>query len=224
MNHKRPSLVEIVHDRIKDYIVDRRLKPGDRLPSEKEMIEVLGVSRAVVREALKSLQMMGIVDIKPGQGIVVGELSVKPVFEQIAFQWKVDGKKFKELLDTRCVLELGAIDLAIEHYDPTAIEAIEHWNQVLLDKIRRQERPEREDLQFHHALFEATGNHTYSQLSQVVHEYFSRSRLDKINDIDAYETAYEQHSLILHWIKKKDAPRAKQCMVEHLQPLYEYLK
>ncbi|MFD0961327.1 FadR/GntR family transcriptional regulator [Paenibacillus chungangensis] len=224
MHIKKTSLVDIVYDRIKDYIVEHELQPGDRLPAEKEMIETLGVSRAVVREALKSLQMMGIIEIKSGQGIVVGELSVRSIFEQIAFHWKIGGNNFKELLDTRSILELGAIDLAIAHYDTNKLDAIDHWNQVLLGRIERNEKPQHEDLQFHHALFLATGNDTYCQLSQVVHHYFSLSQLDKINHLSDYEQAYEQHSLILHWIRKKDAPRAKQCMLAHLQPLYHYLK
>src|SRR3546814_9770823 len=65
------------------------------ISSEKELVELLAVSRAVVREALKTLQMMGYVEIRSGDGIYVGVPSVKPFFEQIAYQWKVAGQKMK---------------------------------------------------------------------------------------------------------------------------------
>ena len=223
MNFKKPSLVEIVCDRIKNHIADKELRPGDKLPSERDLIDSLMVSRAVVREALKSLQMMGIVDIKSGGGIYVGEFSMSTIFEQIAYLWKIGGRKMKELLDTRQVLELGAIDLVIARDDPNKFEELERWNQALYDKIRRNEKAQREDLQFHHALFQATGNETYCQLSQVVHEFFNRGQLDK-STIENYDTVFEQHNLIIQYMKQKDALRAKQCMILHLQPLYGYLK
>lgn len=224
MNVKKLSLVEIVHDRIKAYIVEHRLKPGDKLPSEKSLIETLAVSRSVVREALKSLQLMGIVEIKSGDGIYVGQLSVKSLFEQVAFHWQVGGQKIKELLDTRKILELGAIDLAIAHYDPEKLAAIEKWNQALEDKLLRNERPLQVDLQFHQALFRATGNETYYQLTRVVHEFFNMSHLEKVNTMESFHAALQQHRDIFHWIKQKEPDRAKQSMIEHLQPLYAYLK
>ncbi|MBD2866083.1 FadR/GntR family transcriptional regulator [Paenibacillus oceani] len=220
---KKKSLVDIVNDRIKTYIADHQLKPGDKLPSAKELNDMLSVSRSVVRESLISLQSLGIVQIKPGGGISVGEMSLGTVMDQIPFLWKSNSTVMKELLDSRIILELGAIELAIAHYDVALIERMNDWNRQLEWKISLNEQPGEEDVRFHLALFQATGNKLYIRFGDLVRDYFDKGQLDKINLPDALRSACKEHDEIVYWIKERDVEKAKACMRNHLEPLYRLL-
>ena len=69
----RKNLSEIAAESIKEYIFENDLKAGDKLPTEVELMEILGVSRSTIREAIKQIQMFGVLDVKPGQGAVIKE-------------------------------------------------------------------------------------------------------------------------------------------------------
>lgn len=219
----KTSLVQIVNERIKQYIVDQGLKPGDRLPYEREWVEQLQVSRTVVREALKALQFVGIVRIKSGDGIYVDDPSMDIVTEQISFRWKMTGTQMKELLDTRIVLELGAIDMAVRHADMALLNEIESRNEQLLETIDKVEYPKQEDMQFHLALFQATGNTSYCELSSVVHKFFRFNRLERLIDKAALKQSLTEHQQIIRAMKQKNAVLAKDVMLCHLQRLYQYI-
>lgn len=218
---RKQTLSEIVSERIKTYITEKECKPGDRLPSEKEIIDMLGVSRTSVREALKSLESQGIIEIKQGVGIFVKEVEIHQYLKQITPFLRFDKRKFKELVDTRVILELGAIELAIQNDNQEKIKQMEYWNELLLEKAKRGEKPKNEDLLFHKTLFEATGNETYIQLSSIVSEYFQANTLEDIVTIEEYETAYNEHKRIIEFLFMKDEKMAKKSLRDHLGHLYE---
>nr|WP_279588827.1 FadR/GntR family transcriptional regulator [Paenibacillus castaneae] len=213
----------IVNERIKNYIVENDLRSGDRLPSEKEMMDKLNVSRTIVREGLKTLQSNGIIDIRPGSGIFVKEVSISDIFEQVSFGMKVDKVKFKEIIDTRIIIEQGAIELAIEHYDVSKIDKLIYWNNEINEKIEHGIKAKHEDMQFHSALFFATGNETYFQFSKIINAYFDMNDFERINELSDFKTAYEEHQNIIHYILNKDIHSAKNEMKKHLSPLYHFI-
>lgn len=220
---RKQTLSEIVTDRIKNYISDQQCQPGDRLPTEKEIIDMLGVSRTAVREALKSLQSQGIIEIKQGVGIFVKEVHLREYFKNISPFLKFDETKFKELVDTRLVLELGAIELAINYYDLNKIKQMEKWNELIYHKAKLGEKPKNEDLYFHKALFESTCNETYIQLSSIISDYFQANQLEEVVDIEEYENSYKEHKLVIEYMIKKDKVNAKEAMRNHISHLYHLL-
>ncbi|CAM4018090.1 FadR family transcriptional regulator [Paenibacillus alkaliterrae] len=223
MISKKQTLSSIVNERIKQFIVENDLRPGDRLPSEKEMMDKLNVSRTIVREGLKTLQSNGIIEIKPGSGIFVKEVSISDIFEQVSFGMKVDKVKFKEIIDTRIIIEQGAIELAIAHYDVSKIDKLIYWNNEIKGKIEHSIKAKHEDMQFHSALFFATGNETYFQFSKIINAYFDMNDFEKINELSDFKTAYEEHQNIIRYILNKDIHSAKNEMKKHLSPLYHYI-
>lgn len=223
MISKKQTLSSIVNERIKHYIVENDLRPGDRLPTEKEMMDQLNVSRTIVREGLKTLQSNGIIDIKPGSGVFVKEVSISEIFEQVSFGMKVDKVKFKEIIDTRIIIEQGAIELAIEHYDVKKIDKLIYWNNEIKGKLEHSIKAKHEDMQFHSALFFATGNETYFQFSKIINAYFDMNDFERINELSDFKTAYEEHRNIIHYILNKDIHSAKNEMKKHLSRLYHFI-
>lgn len=220
---RKQTLAEIVSERIKTFISENNCEPGERLPSEKEIIDMLGVSRTIVREALKTLQSQGIIEIKQGVGIFVKEIMLQGLFKDISPFIKFDKLKFKEFIDTRIILELGAIELAIEHYHLDKIEQMTYWNETILEKTRIGENAKNEDLYFHSSLFKATGNETFIQLSSIITEYFNMNQLEEIVDLNSLLISYEEHKSIINSIINKDVDKAKQMMKMHLSRLYDFI-
>lgn len=220
---EKVNLSQIVSERIKGYILDHDLKAGDKLPSEKQLIESLGVSRTVVREALKSLEMVGMIRIKTGDGIYVDSLSLKPVLDQVTFRWKQDAEKMRELFATRRVLELGAVEMAIEHYDTRLIGQMEYWNGEMEAVVRRGEMPIEQDLQFHRALFKATGNETFYELSEILTSFFTKIREQHFDNTEDRIVSCGEHTRIVHYIRDKDLGRAQSEMRTHLEPLKRFI-
>jgi GntR family transcriptional regulator, transcriptional repressor for pyruvate dehydrogenase complex len=217
------TLAQIVSDRIRNYIIDNNLKPGDKLPSEKDLTEALSVSRTVVRESLKSLQAMGMIRIKAGEGIYVDDSTLKSVHNLLDYHWKTNGIQLKELFETRKVLELGAINLAIENNEFEQLEEMDKWNQLYLEKINRNENPRAADIGFHRALFKATGNNTFYQLNEFTLEYFNTSILGSYNDREELKRSFEEHKEIIEWIKAKNVGNAQKVMLRHFEPIQKFL-
>ncbi|MBS4219570.1 FadR family transcriptional regulator [Bacillus sp. FJAT-49711] len=224
MVKRKQTLAEVVSDRIKSYISENKCQPGDRLPTEKEIIDMLGVSRTIVREALKTLQSQGIIEIKQGLGIFVKEIKIQSILRKISPFLTIDKLKFMEVIDTRIILELGAIDLAINHYNLEKIKQMSYWNDVFLKKAKSGEKPKNEDLHFHRSLMNATGNETFIQVSSIITEYFNMNQLEEIIDLDQYVASYKEHQTIIDSILKKDVEQAKQAMKAHLHHLYSLLE
>ncbi|WJH36702.1 FadR family transcriptional regulator [Paenibacillus sp. CC-CFT747] len=220
---EKVNLSHIVSERIKAYILERELKEGDKLPSEKQLVESLGVSRTVVREALKSLELLGILRIKTGDGIYVDALSMKPVIDQMSFHWRQSETRMKELWETRRILELGAAEMAIERYDVERIEEMEQWNEAFARKIELRQMPYEEDLQFHRTLFKATGNNTYFEFSEILTDFFSSIRQRHFGNVEDTKLSLEEHRRIVHFIREKDPVNAKKEMERHLLPLRRYI-
>src|SRR5262245_34337270 len=105
----RPKIRDVVAERLKSYIVESNLKPGDRLPTESDLARRFGVSRLSLREATKSLEFLGIVHSKPGLGLTVGSVNMTRVTEYLGFHPALHDVAPRELIDTRILIETGVL-------------------------------------------------------------------------------------------------------------------
>lgn len=117
---KRRTAGNATVDAIKDYILEHRLHPGDPLPTEAVLQEILGVSRSSVREALRTLQSLDIVSIQHGRGMSVGGLSFSPMIEAVLFRARLNAKDdlstLREVVEVRMALDLSLTDELISAY------------------------------------------------------------------------------------------------------------
>ena len=114
---RSPSLVERVRQAIKSHIADASLKPGDPLPPETHMARELGVSRSAVREAVKSLEAAGLVEVRRGNGLFVGKFSFDTLLANLPYGlMQPDGTPLHELLEIRKVVTVqgGAPEIPVE--------------------------------------------------------------------------------------------------------------
>ncbi|WP_409346392.1 FadR/GntR family transcriptional regulator [Paenibacillus sp. MBLB4367] len=216
---RKETLSQQAGESIKAYIEQMRLQPGDKLPSEKQLIDRYGVSRTVVREALKSLETVGIIQMKPGDGIYVARPSISGMSHHFTFHWNRKPQTVKELLQIRVSLELFAIELTVMLRDEERIAQMSYWVEEMERKLKDGGGIVHEDLQFHRSLFRASGNDTLCELSEFIAGFFVpmegvASTLHTPDPLSLLE-----HKQILHWIRAGDTEKAKACMRDHLRPL-----
>jgi DNA-binding FadR family transcriptional regulator len=214
-----PTLHRFVQDTLKNYIADNGLQPGDALPPETELARQLGISRNSVREAVKALETIGVLETRRGNGLYVREFSFEPILENLSYGLMTDLRKLDELFVIRQTLEAGLIGAAMEAMTD---EQRDQLVSILDDMRQRAERGEpfaSEDRQFHQALFESLGNETLLKMLDLFWLTFrSASQSTAIIDRNPMQT-YQDHADILEAVLARDVARARAALTQHYHGL-----
>jgi GntR family transcriptional repressor for pyruvate dehydrogenase complex len=174
---ERSKLRDVVASRLKAYIIDRSLMPGDRLPTETQLASQFGVSRLSLREATKSLEFLGIVKAKPGIGLTVGQIRLDRVTEYLGLHPAVRDVSPDVLIDTRVIVETGALAHVAKRMrnDPTIHERLDGIN-CELQQARTLQRWIELDISFHRELIQASGLFPLTAFGDVLAVFFQRFR------------------------------------------------
>ncbi|PAE30359.1 FadR/GntR family transcriptional regulator [Paenibacillus sp. 7884-2] len=224
MEIQKTSLVNIVIERIKNSILENKLKPNDKFLTEKELTEQLKVSRTVVREALISLQAVGILKIKPGGGIYIADTKLGTINSILKHHYETYGVKIRELIEIRKIIELGALRLIIEKQVPLDIQQLKEINESYLQAITTNGDTKNFDRIFHQSLIKATDNDTFYDFSEIIHQYFALVRIDLTENQDSLIESYKQHNEIVDAIKDNDLLHAQKTMTAHFEPIFTFIK
>lgn len=219
MGIQKPSLVDIVMERIKNDIIEKGLKPGEKFLSEKELIRQLQVSRTVIREALIALQTMGIVRVKAGGGVYIADGNFDSINTILKHHYETYGVKIKELIEIRKIIELGALRLIIEKNIDVDIHKLNEVNELYYQSIMEKQDTKKFDRTFHQSLIRATDNQSYYNFSEIINEYFLLVKIDLVEKQDELVKAYEQHLEITKAIENKDLSKAQKVMGQHFEPI-----
>ncbi|MFJ9723037.1 FadR/GntR family transcriptional regulator [Streptomyces sp. NPDC101209] len=202
-------------------ILDRRLRPGAALPTEAELMEDLGVSRNSVREALKALQALDIVEIRHGYGTYVGEASLTPLVDGLTFRTLArhdDTGALAEILQVREVLEEGLIRRIAGTADEAELDALEAVVSRM-EKAVRAGRPFPElDRRFHELLYAPLGNPLVPQLLGAFWTVFRRVAAARgWKDDPRPEVTVRRHRDIVTALRARDAAGAQRAMEHHFR-------
>lgn len=202
-------LREIVFEYLRQSIVEGKLEPGKRL-MEIQMAEQLGVSRTPIREAIRKLELEGLVVMVPRKGAYVADVSIKDVLE---------------VLEVRMVLEGLAASLAAERMSDSEIDELaticnEFENCYKNDDI---EGMIEKDVEFHDCIFNATGNHKLNQISQGLREQVYRFRVRYISRYNKAKELVDEHQAIFNAIKNRDSESAYKYGTEHIENLTNHM-
>src|SRR5690625_1036294 len=107
---ERMSLKQQVIQAVKQYIVDEEVKAGDKLPTERKLAEMFGVSRSDIREAMSYLENTGVIRVRQGQGAILNESNSDKLLDNFFFLWQVNKGHIREILGLRLIFESSAID------------------------------------------------------------------------------------------------------------------
>lgn len=189
----RQKMGDQVSEQIKQYIVEKKLAPGDRLPTERQLAETFGISRLSVREVTKTFEALGIVESKPGVGLTVGRVSMERLTGHLGFHSGLLDADPQQLIDTRVIIETGALPhVARRMADDPAIE-------TQLRQIAEQFGTAEDlkslvaiDTQFHHALIEASGLRPLVAFGDLLAVFFQRFR-EAIGKVEYRKVGVENH-------------------------------
>ncbi|MFK0291037.1 FadR/GntR family transcriptional regulator [Streptomyces sp. NPDC090442] len=215
----RATMSEDVQARIKQLILDHGLMPGDPLPTEAGLVAMLDVSRNSVREALKALQAMRIVEIRHGFGTYVGALTLEPFVEGVAFRAAVrhlQGEpSLYELMEVREALEAGLIGTVARGLPARVLAGLRALVERMAVEARDGEVLSDTDRAFHLALYRSLGNHLLSEVLDAFWAALRRVREDLADGRPDPEVTYRQHADIVDALEAGDGERAVAAMHRH---------
>jgi DNA-binding FadR family transcriptional regulator len=215
-----PALYTSIRDYIKQYILEHDLKPGDSLPPEGQLVEELGVGRSSVREAVKSLQSVGIVDVRQGNGLFVRELNFDPMLESFLFGMQFDPHTMAELLQIRIWLEVAVIGDAVAHIGPDEIAKLESILMTWEQRIKTGDEYADLDESFHEIIYGVLDNQTLMKLFSVFWIAFTSLENELTRDADP-ENVLEFHKSIVKAIKTRDQTIVRKQLTQHFDHVKE---
>ena len=214
----RPGrLPEIIADRIQTEILASNLNPGDQLPTEVQLIEQYDVSRTVVREAARILEHRGLVNIRPGRGMIVTQLDTAPIARHFELLLKATPAAFDQLMDVRLLVEVHVAGLAAEHRTDANLAALAATVDGLRENRTNYDAELREDLRFHALLSEACGNPLMGLLVDPINQCLRASYRVPDAYLDHTDETIREHQAILDAVAAKDAQKARAAALVHLE-------
>lgn len=218
---QKQRVYQIVIDQIKKSIERGELKPGEKLPSERELAEGLAVSRATVREAMSVLEAMRVVKILPGVGIFLEENSNNDLIVLMNEIVRVGNTDLTQMLEVRQAIESQAAHLAALRRTDEDLKKLLEAYEGLKNSVERNEVAAEEDYRFHMAVVEATYNPMLMETVKFFSERFLaglyHSRSESIRIPGKSKIVLEEHWRIYSAIADKDAEQAQKLMWTHLQ-------
>lgn len=217
---RRDKVYEGVAKQIERLIL-KKLQPGDKLPSERELAETLRVSRSSIRDAIRSLELMGMVEPRQGAGTIVREISSASLVHPLANALKRKEELIGELLDFRLMLEPQLASRAANRVSPDDLSEMEEILDRQEKKLRLAESTIREDSEFHYAIALASGNSVVLKVLDTLMDLLRESRERSLQVDGRPQKSLAGHRRILAALKRHDADGAKAAMRRHIQDVQE---
>lgn len=202
---------------IAELIIAGELRKGDRLPAERELSERLGVSRTVVREAIKLLKSAGMIRVRPGVGSFVTEPTVNILEGPLRFLAGSRSSVIEDLLQVRDLLEPPVAALAAQNANSEHIDLMEQALVELEENVDNMNRYVEADNAFHTALANATQNSVLQLILQSVVDLLQEGRRLAVQSPGAAQRANHFHRLILKAVREGDVNAAREAMSQHME-------
>jgi len=220
----RRRLQSEIQEIVKRYILDHRFQPGDPLPGEGELAAQMGISRPSLREAMKVLQTIGAIETRHGSGTYVGELSLDPLADGLAFQVLLASQysesvpqELIDLVDLRTMLETRLIHRVAGRHSASEIAAMYALNDEMARSIDQDAGFGEIDLQLHHLFYEPLGSRVFSEFVRV--NWRISNLAIRPYAPASLEAIVGEHLAIIDGLARRDADAALDAMTIHLERL-----
>ncbi|GAB6085624.1 GntR family transcriptional regulator [Alkaliphilus crotonatoxidans] len=202
-------LREIVFENLREAILEGKLEPGQRM-MEIQLAEQLGVSRTPVREAIRKLELEGLVVMIPRKGAYVADVSIKDIME---------------VLEIRVVIEGLAASLAAERMTDEELDELEMLFYQFKQCYQKDdiEGMIQKDVEFHDRIFTSARNNKLTQISQGLSEQIYRFRVNYISEYNKAKALVEEHQAILEALHQRDAEKVYECATKHIENVSNHM-
>ncbi|TRY17413.1 FadR family transcriptional regulator [Tessaracoccus rhinocerotis] len=218
------SLASTAAKQIKALILSNGLHPGDALPSESELCERLNVSRSSVREAIRTLTTLEIVDVQHGRGTFVGAMTLQPLVETLAFRSVIspgdDFRALREVVDVRVGMDQAFANRVVAHFAGRRDDRLHELVDEMARRAAVEEDFEAADREFHTRLLRETGLEMAAQLVAAFWDVHTavKPQLEIPTPEDINVTA-EAHGDILRAAEAGDAEAYRAAVTKHYEPI-----
>jgi DNA-binding FadR family transcriptional regulator len=192
---------------IKTYIERNGLKPGDALPAEDRFAEEIGVSRLSLREALKALDSVGIVETRHGEGVFVKAFSFDSILENLPYAMAMTDAQVRNLLYARAYLELGAIPDVVMHIEPQQIRRMRELAGIMLERAGCGQAAPEEDHAFHVEMYRCLDNEFLNSLIDLFWRAFNKMNSNAQPEPIpqwALESGARDHMQVVEMLEQRD--------------------
>ena len=211
-------LYESVIEQIMDLIKNNELKPGDKLPPEREFAEKFSISRGSLREAFRVLESRGLIKSKPGGGRYIREIRNNGYNNTENIILSLEKSSILELLEAREIFEVKIVKLAAQRATPEDIKSIERaLNKMNEEEELEVDRKTESDTEFHLAIARASHNFVFVNIIKLHLDLLKETR-EKTQQIPGRrEERWHEHQAIFQAIKKHNCKKAGEVMLKHLR-------
>jgi GntR family transcriptional repressor for pyruvate dehydrogenase complex len=216
---KKKRVFEGVAQQLQRFIVEGALKPGDRLPPERELAERFAVSRSSVRDAIRILELAGLVVPRQGEGTVVADVSPDAVVMPLAGVLLRKRELIAELLEVRKMIEPALAARAAERASPEEIARLEAILKRQREKMLRGEPTIEDDSEFHYAIALAARNSVVRRVIDVLMQLLHETRSRSLQSRGRPQRSLAGHRRILAAIKRRDPAAAERAVRRHVEEI-----
>lgn len=216
----RRNTYELVADSLLALISDRQLKPGDTLPTERELMQHYGVGRSSVREALRMLESRGLISASGSGAFAVADFR-NPLNDSLSLLLMVEESSLRELFEVRRIVEGEAIVLATERGDDSHVERMRAATELMRQGLAVQEEYIDADVAFHLTIAEATQNRLVLHLMHALRDQLQRALGSIYRIPGSPEQSVEDHLRIIEVVAEGRSDEARRRMHEHLSRVEE---
>lgn len=217
---KRTKLYEEVIKQIQNDIKSQKLKPGDRLPTEKELSKMYGVSKMTVREAMSALESAGLIQVRHGSGIFLNDINEKVLIEPLTLELLKEKNNLFNLLELRKGIESEAAYLAAIRASNDDIKNIQKCLQKMKKDIDK-ENIIMHDFNYHYAIVIATKNPVYIKAFKTITGIFQQGLKVTFKYLHENQENYlkmiDEHTAVFECLESRNSKQARLAMYEHLE-------
>ena len=220
---RKTRVYEDIVSQIQRLIAEGRLCPGDQLPPERELAEIFRVSRTSVRDALRVLEMMGLIESRHGDGTYVKEITIDTLVAPLASILTAKKGLLAELLDARKIFEPQVARYAAERASPEDIARLEEIVRRQAEQVAAGCTAIQEDSAFHYALAVAARNQVILRMVDVIMDLLQECREQALQGEDRPLRSLAAHRRILEAVRRHDGAAAAAAMLCHIEEVESLL-
>jgi len=221
---QKDALSEKIVERLLNLIREKQLHPGDRLPPERELAPMMGVSRPSLREALRALSVMKVIENRQGSGTYITSLKPELFVNHLDFIFSVNDATFIDLFEARKIIEVGLVALAAKLINQEQLSRLEGCLKRSAAAVEKPGAFLQADLDLHNIIIEASHNRTLALFMKSINQIniASRQRTNELPEVR--RRTLKDHKAIVAALREHDPEAAAQAMRNHLAHVEDALK
>lgn len=213
----RTTVTEQIATRLVDFILGARLKPGNKLPSERELMVRLSVGRSSLREAIKTLTALGVVQVSVGEGMFVGRGDLSLLTKPLSWALLMGERSTHELVEARRVIEVELAGLAADRATEEDVLAIGQCLEVMRESLDSADRYSQADLAFHLLVARAARNRVLFHVLETLQHIIRAWMVKVLAALDGKPVSLDEHVPIYAAIRAHDPQAARKAMAAHME-------